>query len=299
VDATIEAAIIGGAGAVLAGAIAAIVAVLGFRKSSTDNRVTLEKTLSAAREGQLPDRYTKAVEQLGSDNLDVRIGGIYALQHIARDSPEIYHPMVIDVLATFVREHSREQWPLPEHETDPAPARTTRPDVQAAANIICYQDHIPFLFDLTHVELPGAKLPGAKLQGVNFEGGAILDRANFINADLREARLSSASLQGTLLEYADLSDATLIGADLSYTTLKNVNLRGASLAFAHFHHADFTAMDLTGVDLSEADLNMATWPERVDPPPGWQLNPLFRNMLMPDHRRPEAQGTNAPADGGN
>ncbi len=298
-DATIEAAIIGAAGAVVAGAIAATVAVLGFRKSSTDNRVTLEKTLNAAREGQLPDRYTKAVGQLGSDNLDVRIGGIYALQHIARDSPEIYHPMVIEVLATFVREHSHEQWPLPKHETDPAPPRTTRPDVQAAANIICYQDHIPYLFDLAHVELPGAKLPGAKLQGVNFEGGAILDRANFINADLREARLSSASLHGTLLEYADLSGATLIGADLSYTTLKNVNLRGASLAFAHFHHADFTAMDLTGVDLSKADLNMATWPEHVAPPPGWQLNPLFRNMLMPDHRHSGLQETDAPAQGGN
>ena len=27
-------------------------------------------------------RYTKAVEQLGSDKLDVRIGGIYALERV-------------------------------------------------------------------------------------------------------------------------------------------------------------------------------------------------------------------------
>jgi Pentapeptide repeats (8 copies) len=297
-DSTIEAAIIGAGGAIVAGTTAAIVAVFGFRKSSTDNRETLEQTLNAAREGQLTDRYTKAVEHLGSDNLDVRIGGIYALQHIARDSPDIYHPMVIEVLATFVREHSHEQWPLPENETDSAPLRTTRPDVQAAANIVCYQDHITYLFDLTRVELPGAKLPSAKLRGVNFEGGAILDRANFINADLREARLSSASLHSTLLEYADLSGASLIGADLSYTTLKNVNLRGASLALAHFDHADFTAMDLTGVDLREADLNMATWPEHVAPPPGWKLNPLFKNMLMRDRRHRGLQETDADAEGG-
>jgi hypothetical protein len=31
------------------------------------------------------DRYTKAIEQLGSDRLDVRIGGIYALERVARD----------------------------------------------------------------------------------------------------------------------------------------------------------------------------------------------------------------------
>jgi len=66
--------------------------------------------LNAAREGQLTDRYTKAVEHLSSDKLDVRIGGIQALQLIARDSPQIYQPVVIEALATFVREHSHDQW---------------------------------------------------------------------------------------------------------------------------------------------------------------------------------------------
>ena len=56
----------------------------------------------------MTDRYTKAIEQLGSDKLDVRIGGIYALERIARDSARD-HPTVIEVLAAFVREHSREQ----------------------------------------------------------------------------------------------------------------------------------------------------------------------------------------------
>ena len=41
-----------------------------------------------SREGQVTDRYTKAIEQLGSDKLDVRIGGIYALERIAHDSVE-------------------------------------------------------------------------------------------------------------------------------------------------------------------------------------------------------------------
>src|SRR5205823_3729030 len=39
------------------------------------------------RQGQIADRFTKAIEQLGSqNNLDVRLGGIYALEQIARDS---------------------------------------------------------------------------------------------------------------------------------------------------------------------------------------------------------------------
>ena len=61
----------------------------------------------------MTDRYTKAIEQLGSDKLDVRIGGIYALERIARDSARD-HPTVMEVLTAFIREHSREQWPPPD-----------------------------------------------------------------------------------------------------------------------------------------------------------------------------------------
>jgi hypothetical protein len=60
-----------------------------------------------SREGQVTDRYTKAIEQLGSDKLDVRIGGIYALERVARDSAKD-HPTVMEVLTAFIREHSRD-----------------------------------------------------------------------------------------------------------------------------------------------------------------------------------------------
>jgi hypothetical protein len=52
---------------------------------------------SLARQGQVTDRYTKAIEQLGSDKLEVRIGGIYALERIAHDSPRD-HPTIMEVL---------------------------------------------------------------------------------------------------------------------------------------------------------------------------------------------------------
>ena len=59
------------------------------------------RTFHMSREGQVTDRYTKAIEQLGSKELlDVRIGGIYALERIARDSPRD-HPAVMDVLTAF------------------------------------------------------------------------------------------------------------------------------------------------------------------------------------------------------
>jgi hypothetical protein len=41
------------------------------------------RTYRLTQQGQITDRYTKAIEQLGSDKLDVRLGGIYALERIA------------------------------------------------------------------------------------------------------------------------------------------------------------------------------------------------------------------------
>ena len=88
------------------------------------------RNFALSREGHVTDRYTKAIEQLGSDKLDVRIGGIYALERVARDSARD-HPTVMEVLAAFIREHSHEQWSAPGPATRP-----TRPDVQAAATVI-------------------------------------------------------------------------------------------------------------------------------------------------------------------
>lgn len=111
------------------------------------------RNFTLSREGQMTDRYTKAIEQLGSEKLDVRIGGIYALERIALDSAKD-HPTVMEVLSTFIREHSHEQWPQAgsritamstrqsrfpwRQEQGPAAIseRATRPDIQAAIRVI-------------------------------------------------------------------------------------------------------------------------------------------------------------------
>ena len=65
------------------------------------------RNFTLSREGQVTDRYTKAIEQLGSDKLDVRIGGIYALERVARDSAKD-HPTIMEVLA--LEEQRNGEW---------------------------------------------------------------------------------------------------------------------------------------------------------------------------------------------
>jgi hypothetical protein len=58
-----------------------------------------------SRRGQVTDRFTVALERLGSTELYVRIGGVHALEHVMRDSAE-HHDDVIEVLTAFIRDRA-------------------------------------------------------------------------------------------------------------------------------------------------------------------------------------------------
>jgi Pentapeptide repeats (8 copies) len=151
------------------------------------------RTFELTEQGQVTDRYTKAIEQLGSDKLDVRIGGIYALERVARDSAKD-HPTVMEVLTAFIREHSREPWPPPDPGVQVG-ARSTRPDVQAAITVVGRRGAEQ---DIQLMDLGGADLGGADLTG---------------------AHLGLALLTGAHLGGADLTGASPVGADLGGATL--------------------------------------------------------------------------------
>ena len=260
------------------------------------NLSLLADTNRIAEQGQVTDRFIKAIEQLGSVKLDVRVGGIYALDRVARDSrrkisygddsPGRIRPRALTrTVAAAARARDRPHTP-----TYNAPGRPSR-----------RQYHLPpgrstLLVRSLRRRASRREASRAKLHGANFENGANLDRANLIGADLSDARLNSASLRGTLLDYADLSGASLVGADFNGTDLGKVHLRGAGLAFAHFNDADLSKADLNEVDLSEADLSGAKWPEDATLPPGWVRHILFKDRLQRDRRDLGVQETDLPAE---
>ena len=196
-----------GAGLFAAGAL--IFTALNFKllqRNSEQADQWQRRSYELTEQGQVTDRYTKAVEQLGSDKLAVRIGGIYALERIARDSAKD-HPAVMEVLTAFIREQSHE--PLPDLAGRPG-ARSTRPDVQAALSVVGRRDPE---HDLHRIDLGGANLHGASLGRANLKraylGYAILSRAYLSRANLSDANLEHANLEHANLEHANLSDADL------------------------------------------------------------------------------------------
>jgi hypothetical protein len=69
------------------------------------------RSLQVNREGQITERFTRAIDQLGAtDNegdklFEIRIGGIYALERISRESEEDYWP-IMEILTAYVRQHA-------------------------------------------------------------------------------------------------------------------------------------------------------------------------------------------------
>jgi hypothetical protein len=101
------------------------------------SRAASRDVLRLAREGQLTDRFTHAVEQLGSDNVAVRVGGIYALGRIAEESITD-RAAIADLLTAYARKHapwppySQSRFPA-DHPLDQLPHLSVRaPDVQAS-----------------------------------------------------------------------------------------------------------------------------------------------------------------------
>src|SRR5437016_5215049 len=70
-----------------------------------------QRQLAVTQEGQITERYTKAIEELGATDalgqkrLELRLGGIYALERIARDSEKDHWP-IMEILTAYIRQNS-------------------------------------------------------------------------------------------------------------------------------------------------------------------------------------------------
>jgi len=231
------------------------------------------RTLQVNREGQITDRFTRAIDQLGKVEdgqklFEIRVGGIYALERIARESEEDYWP-IMEILTAYVRQNAplppeagqeRTQDATDEQRAMEGPRGKSEitepsapdPDIQAIMTILrrrklYYRHEEPGALDLSKTNLSGADFSGADFSYAN------LTEANLTEANLRSADLRSADLTG-----ASLTGANLFGADFSYAYLSGAGLTLAPLSGAGLYAADFSYADLSGADLSGADLTGAS-----------------------------------------
>ncbi|WP_405491411.1 pentapeptide repeat-containing protein [Streptomyces sp. NBC_00096] len=213
---------------------AGVIACLGLyytHHSLQHTRARDREQAELTREGQVTDRYVEAIKLLSGDHPTQRLGGIYSLERIMRDSAKD-HTTVVAVLAGFIRQHAR----LPEGG-GPGSGPVTE-EIQAALTVLGRR---PAREEPTRLDLRRTNLPGADLTGARF-GRARLADCDLSHADLRDADLENAWLPG----------ADLTGSFLTKAVLSRANLRGAGLDGAVISGARLRDTDLRGTDLRRA-----------------------------------------------
>jgi uncharacterized protein YjbI with pentapeptide repeats len=255
------------------------------------------------RHGQLTDRYSKAITQLASEKPSERIGGIYALERVMRDSVRD-HQSVVEVLAAFVRQQSPlPDTPLPDTASEgsragggsPGPVRQERPqaDVQAAMTVLARRPQRPEPFELdlrrtllARLELPpGARLARVNLAQADLTGaalyGATLRGATLYRATLTGANLEEANLEGVMLSEANLDGVNLARADLTGVVLSGAMLRGTILGGAMLRGAYLSGASLAGAILAGATLTEVVLSMRMVGP-GQYLGGTTLTTVSPD-----------------
>jgi uncharacterized protein YjbI with pentapeptide repeats len=234
------------------------------------------RQLTVARETQITNRFTSAIELLGAvdgqggKQLELRLGGIYALERIAKDSA-VDHWTIMEILTDYVRHHAALQSSSVLHaervdEVEESPAEEPRAprDLQAIATVLGRRnvENDKGRLDLSNVDLRGVDLWGAHLERANLSR-AQLQHSEFCGAHLTECNLLGANLQRANLWKADLQRASLRAAQMQGAVVQEANLSGANLLGAHAEGALFTSSTLTDACLIRAWLADASMSEAL------------------------------------
>ncbi len=205
----------------------------GLLFTARNLKATQDK-LDIDRQGQITSRFAQATGQLGAElkdgqpNIEVRLGGIYALSRISKDWSKDYW-QIANVLTAYVRHNA--QWnSSPKRSvwrrtvrTGEGPQPKPRTDIQAILTVLG-KNPPPHgesfnnfrKFDLRETDLRGAEFWDACLEWTDFFGanlaGAKFWGANLSNAKLERAHLAGANLMRAKLDGASLKDADVTGA---------------------------------------------------------------------------------------
>jgi hypothetical protein len=196
-------------------------------------RKSTQRTLELTEQGQITDRFTRAVELLGETGnenkiLEARLGAIYALARIAREVDDYYWP-IMEILAAYIRHNAAiVSEELPEYEFWIGHAD---PDIQAIVDIFgqratgrSYGEHGERIV-LTSTNLRNASFLTGNFRGIWF-WKADLRGANFAGSDVREAIFRHADLRRT--HFQDVKDLT--GAVFNDANLEGTRFYGVHLA---------------------------------------------------------------------
>ena len=213
----------------------------------------MQETAKSTEKGNIAERFKNAIEHLGNGSASVRLGGIYALHHIAQEV-EDYRKRVFEILCAHIRETTTDTAYKPRN----ADSEKIKPtiEIQSILNLLFNETQGKEIYKGLHSNLEGADLQGAILISANLQDADLRD-AKLQNAGLEEAKLQNVNLEKANLQDADLWEANLQNGNLWKANLQDADLGEANLQDAGLWEANLQDADLSGANLQDADLGEA------------------------------------------
>jgi len=264
-----------------------------------------QRTLELTQRGQGAERFEKAIEHLGKQDILNKTGGIFALETLAENDPDNYGRTVANTLAAYVRRYATLHGEKPESKTEPdqnsqaptplpTPSSTPTPAQQPQETPADIQEVLTFLgrylgeqkdlfqggggtLNLSSAVLRNADMRNGNFEGVDFRGinafladftGAFLASANFqseVNPPYSPAYLKCAKFNGAHLKNTRFNGAVLHGAFFIGADLEETVFNNAELNGARFQGAD-----LSKAHINQAQINQSWIDEKTILPPGIQ-----------------------------
>ncbi len=221
------------------------IAISGKRATAAEKTAeAMQETAQSTEKGNIAERFKNAIEHLGHESASIRLGGIYALHHIAQEVKE-YRERVFEILCAHIRE------------------TTTQAAYKPRINQYIEEEptvEIQGILELLFIKRLGRKIYKkfrADLERANLKGAylcrAYLRNANLLYVELDNANLYKADLHGSFLLGASFQEAHLHEADLRETNLVVAKFQEANLLDVKFERTNLQMADLTKVENLEVE----------------------------------------------
>jgi hypothetical protein len=233
--------LVGMAIALVSPAVALVSVWLGhrFAKQSFDRQAEQDDRIRAEERGRADARRAEdrrredaqrwdseriaAIEQLGHETVDVRLGALFSLERLTVAEPEWFAANVYEILVAYLREHTRpERYDLAEGErvsieAGEKPIPHVGTDIEAVLTILgrrraLFDISVDHLHEDDHGDGPhlvGVDLSGRWLGGVRFEAAILTD-----------CLLEEATLVDCVFEAAALANCRFIGPSRTSTSAR-------------------------------------------------------------------------------
>lgn len=260
-------------------------AVIATAIASWRNLENTKKGVLVAEEKQVTERFAKAVEMLADSDRYIRLGGIYALERIAKDSDKDYW-QVMEILSAFIRSKSaRSQPTIGETESDVEPYTTATfkqienwriEDLNDKYNEEQrrseYNDQYWYEDELVGEINPSYKKtmsedvqaaitaigrrkiwneePDYVINLRNLELTGICISGNYNNVDFSDSHFICTTFRGrssnrSSFDGTNFSNAYFMRTETTDCSMQNAVFRAATIGFSKFQDSNFTGADFT------------------------------------------------------